>query len=66
MKERLEQRNGKAVAVAVENSARNITPNAPLTPHATAPLRPYITALSPLLTAYTLFEDSRQSKYRGG
>ena len=60
MKERLEQRNGKAVAVAVENSARNITPNAP------APLRPYITALSPLLTAYTLFEDSRQPKYRGG
>lgn len=46
MKERLEQRNGKAVAVAVavENmhSARNITPNAPLTPHATAPLRSYI------------------------
>lgn len=43
MKERLEQRNGKAVAVAVavENmhSARNITPNAPLTPHATAPLK---------------------------
>ena len=40
MKERLEQRNGKAVAVAVavENSARNITPNAPLTPHAIAPL----------------------------
>lgn len=66
MKERLEQRNGKAVATAVENSARNITPNAPLTPHATAPLRPYITALSPLLTAYTLFEDSRQPKYRGG
>ena len=70
MKERLEQRNGKAVAVAVavENmhSARNITPNAPLTPHATAPLRSYITALSPLLTAYTLFEDSRQPKYRGG
>ena len=53
MKERLEQRNGKAVAVAVavavENmhSARNITPNAPLTPHATAPLRSYITVLSP-------------------
>ena len=38
MKERLEQHNGKAVAVAVENSARNITPNAPLTPHAIAPL----------------------------
>ena len=38
MKERLEQRNGKAVAVAVENSARNITPNAPLTPHAIAPV----------------------------
>ena len=66
MKERLEQRNGKAVAVAVENNARNITPNAPLTPHATEPLRAYITVLSPLLTAYTLFEDSRQSKYRGG
>lgn len=68
LKERLEQRNGKAVATAVENSARNITPNAPLTPHATAraPLRRYITVLSPLLTAYTLFEDSRQPKYRGG